>query len=56
MEDIEVLKQENEKLKGRLNKAVEVFNQQKAKIQELTGEVEDYKMKSLRILKMHRLH
>ena len=35
MEDINLLKQENEKLNARLAKAVEVFKEQKANIEKL---------------------
>lgn len=38
MEDISTLKSENEKLQGRLKKAVDVFNEQKNDITRLTSE------------------
>lgn len=41
METIEQLKQENDKLNARLAKAVEVFKEQKAQIEQLTNEVKE---------------
>ena len=38
MEDVSILKSENEKLQGRLKKAVDVFNEQKNDITRLTSE------------------
>lgn len=43
MDNIEQLKQENEKLNARLAKAVEVFKEQKANIEKLTKENEELK-------------
>ena len=43
MEDINLLKQENNKLNARLAKAVEVFKEQKANIEKLTKEYEELK-------------
>ena len=43
MESIEQLKLENEKLNARLNKAVEVFKEQKSQIESLTDELNKYK-------------
>ena len=40
MEELEILKQENAKLNARLNKAVEVFKEQKANLDNLTSQVE----------------
>lgn len=37
-QEIQVLQQENEKLKARLNKAIGVFNEQKSTIERLTAE------------------
>ena len=39
MEELEVLKQENAKLNARLNKAIEVFKEQKANLDNLTAQV-----------------
>lgn len=46
MESIEQLKLENEKLNARLNKAVEVFKEQKLQIETLTDELNRYKESS----------
>lgn len=43
MESIEQLKIENEKLNARLNKAVQVFKDQKSQIESLTTELDNYK-------------
>lgn len=43
MENIEQLRIENEKLNARLNKAIEVFKDQKSQIESLTTELDNYK-------------
>ena len=44
MADIETLQAENEKLNGRLRKAIQVFNQQKADIERLETETCAYEV------------